>query len=126
MIKKLCFATLALHLTALTLVLIGTSFVFLPFLFRLTSNLEPNKVKMPLLIWALLVPIFLVCLLLAIVNELFAWALRKRKPWAWFASLVLFILYVPSFLIPFSILGLYGLLNAETRSEFGLTKYKKC
>ena len=60
------------------------------------------------------------CLLLAAGIEVVVWGLKRRKFWAWIAGICLFGLYLPSLFLPLGWLGLWGLLDAGSRSEFGI------
>lgn len=60
------------------------------------------------------------CLLLAAGIEVVVWGLKRRKFWAWIAGICLFGLYVPSLFLPLGALGLWGLLDAGSRAEFGI------
>jgi hypothetical protein len=54
----------------------------------------------------------------AIGNELVVRGLKQRKFWAWVTALVL----SAGSILPLGIFGLYGLLAAGSRAEFGLGK----
>ena len=60
------------------------------------------------------------CLLLAAVPEIAAWGIRRRRFWGWIMGLVIFGLYVPSLFLPLGAFGLWGLLDAGSRAEFGI------
>lgn len=60
------------------------------------------------------------CWALSIGVEVVAAGLRRRKFWAWVAGLCVFGMYVPSLFFPLGALGLWGLLDAGSRAEFGM------
>ncbi len=64
--------------------------------------------------------LFVFCLALAVGIEIVNSGLRRRKFWAWVAGLCVFAVYVPSLFIPLGVLGLWGLLDAGSRAEFGI------
>ncbi len=69
-----------------------------------------------------LVAVAVLCLLLATLVEVAAWGIRRRRLWAWILGLVIFGLYIPSLFLPLGALGLWGLLDAGSRVEMGMTK----
>ena len=117
--RKLLFATISLHLASFTMVCLGTFLICLPLIFKLTAAPNAPDVKMPILIWVLLVPIFVASLFLTVVNEILVLGLNRRRKWAWALAVAAFVLYIPTFLFFFGAFGLYGLLNGEVRSMFG-------
>jgi hypothetical protein len=62
-----------------------------------------------------------VCLAIVIGIEFVKNGLRKRKFWAWVAGLCIFGIYLPSLFFPLGALGLWGLLDEGSRSEFGVS-----
>ena len=60
------------------------------------------------------------CLCLAAGVEVIAHGIRKRQFWAWVAGLCVFAVYLPSLFLPLGGLGLWGLLDAGSRAEFGI------
>jgi hypothetical protein len=60
------------------------------------------------------------CLALSIGVEAVAAGLGRRKLWAWVAGLCVFGMYVPSLFLPLGALGLWGLLDAGSRAQFGI------
>jgi len=59
-------------------------------------------------------------LALAAGVEVVAYGIRKRRFWAWIAGLIIFGIYLPSLFLPLGVLGLWGLLAASSRVEFGV------
>ena len=74
----------------------------------------------------LLLPNFFILSVLSIVFGVFfefvIRGLKKRKYWAWVASIIICGVSIPSLLIIPSIIGLITLLNKEVRKEFVLQK----
>jgi hypothetical protein len=60
------------------------------------------------------------CVALSIGVEIVAVGLGRRKLWAWVAGLCVFGTYVPSLFFPLGALGLWGLLDAGSRAQFGI------
>jgi hypothetical protein len=61
-------------------------------------------------------------LLLVALPILLAYGLKRRKRWAWNGSLALFVLYLVGGYLPLGIIGLWGLLDIESRREFGVSQ----
>ncbi len=64
--------------------------------------------------------LILVCLAIIIVIEKVVAGLHRRRFWAWVVALCIFAMYVPSLFLPIGALGLWGLLDSESRTEFGI------
>ena len=60
------------------------------------------------------------CLLLAVIPEIAVWGIHRRRFWAWILGLIIFAIYVPSLFLPLGAFGLWGLLDAGSRAEFGI------
>ena len=105
---KLQLAIVCLHISAGLYLLIGP----LMFLF-----LEGDDIGLGL---ALAGGVFMFCLVLVAGIEVVVYGLHRRKFWAWVAGLCIFGLYLPSLFLPLGALGLWGLLDADTRREFGV------
>jgi hypothetical protein len=58
------------------------------------------------------------CLAMVIGIELVVVGLRRRRFWAWIAGLCVFSMYLPSVFLPLGFLGLWGLLDEGSRTEF--------
>ncbi len=71
---------------------------------------------------AFAVGMFIFCLALVAGIEVVAYGLHRRKHWAWVAGRCIFVIYVPSLFLPLGALGLWGLLDAGSRREFGVGK----
>jgi hypothetical protein len=63
---------------------------------------------------------FVFCMAMAVGVEFVAEGLRRRRFWAWVVGLCIFALYVSSLFLPLGVLGLWGLLDAGSRAEFGI------
>ena len=61
-------------------------------------------------------------LLLVALSVLLAMGLKRRKRWAWNGSLALFLLYLAGGYLPLGIVGLWALLDIESRREFGVSE----
>lgn len=59
-----------------------------------------------------------VSLAVAAGVEVVIYGLRKYKYWGWIAGLILCILYIPSLFFVLGGLGLWGLLDPESKSRF--------
>ena len=64
--------------------------------------------------------LILICVALIIGIEIVAFGLLRRKFWAWVAALCLFGLYLPSLFFPLGAFGMWGVLDAGSRAEFGV------
>lgn len=62
----------------------------------------------------------LFCLFLAVGILFVVRGIKKRKYWAWIAGICICGLYIPSAYFPLGALGLWGLLDAGSREEFGV------
>ncbi len=82
------------------------------------TSLDIGSMAKILSVYATAYTIFL--LAFAIVNELVANAIKKRKFWAWVVGLIIFGLYVPSPFLPLGAFGLWGLLAPGSRQAFGI------
>lgn len=60
------------------------------------------------------------CLLLSVGVEAVVYGLKRRRFWAWVAALCIFGVFVPSVFLPLGALGLWGLLDRDSRQEFGV------
>jgi hypothetical protein len=61
------------------------------------------------------------CATFAIGQEITVWGLKRRQFWAWVSGICLSALIVPTILLPLGGLGLWGLLAAGSRREFGMS-----
>jgi len=105
---KIRLAIVCLHISAGLYLLLG------PLMFVLSEDDDTGLG----LAFALGVLIF--CLVLVAGIEYVVYGLIRRKFWAWVAGLCIFGLYLPSLFLPLGALGLWGLLDAGTRREFGM------
>jgi peptidoglycan/LPS O-acetylase OafA/YrhL len=60
------------------------------------------------------------CLILAVVPQIAALGIRRRRFWGWVLGLIIFGLYIPSIFLPLGAFGLWGLLDAGSRAEMGV------
>lgn len=67
----------------------------------------------------ILFPVGACCIALGLAVVVPALGLLAGKRWAFYVSLVLLLMYVPSAFILFGLFGLYGLLRRDTRRYFG-------
>lgn len=70
-------------------------------------------VAMAVLVGVISVPV-------AVLNFAAAVGLARQRKWAWFVAMGLALLYAPSICLPFGVVMLMALLNAEVRREFGV------
>jgi hypothetical protein len=54
--------------------------------------------------------------------EVVIWGLRQQSFWAWIAGLCLCGLYIPSLFLPLGALALWGLLDGESLTAFGVRR----
>jgi len=105
-------ATLALHI-CIVLYLIGGLLLALS---PLTWDwvMQSDAAQRAGAVWLLA----LICL--GVAGSCFAVSkgLRRRRRWAWTTALVIFIVHLPSPLLPLGALGLFGLLGEGTRARF--------
>ena len=107
MTHKLKFAYVSLHImTGLCLFFVFGAMILLV--------LQDSSQPPGLMEWVVIVMFGMT----AIMNELIVRGLKQRKFWAWVTGLVLFA----GSLLPVGVFGLYGLLAAGSRAEFGLGK----
>ena len=104
---KIRLATTCLHISAVLYVLVGVLFVWLS---RNVDGYERTG--------DVAIGVFSLCLAAGV--EVIAHGIRKRQFWAWVAGLCVFGLYAPSLFLPLGALGLWGLLDAGSRAEFGI------
>jgi len=55
---------------------------------------------------------------IGVVNFVVAFALSKRKPWAWIGALILGGIYAPSICLPFGAVILYALLRPGLKQAY--------
>ena len=106
---KIGLATICLHISAGLYVIVGL--VLFPVF------MSDDETGLGLLF---AVVTLLLCLALASGIEFVVYGLRRRKFWAWVAGLCIFGLYVPSLFLPLGAIGLWGLLDSGSRTEFGV------
>ena len=58
----------------------------------------------------------------AALPAILAFGLQRRKRWAWNGSIGLFALYLVGGYLPLGVVGLWGLLDIESRREFGVSE----
>jgi hypothetical protein len=106
---RIGMAIVCLHISAVLYFLLGGAFAALFFVAEDTP--EGTIVAILMMV---------VCLAFIIGIEFVAYGLKKRKFWAWIAALCIFGLYVPSLFLPLGALGIWGLLDAGSREQFGI------
>jgi Ca2+/Na+ antiporter len=106
---RIQMAVVCLHISALLYVLIGLGLCAILAMENNVKSLIPFSLCVFTMIGALVVAI-----------EVIAYGLTKRKFWAWVAGLIMFGIYVPSLFFPLGALGLWGLLDENSRREFGV------
>lgn len=112
---RIGLATVSLHVSALLYVGIG---IGMPSFFAWLEREDPS---MPGgFAGALGMAMGGLCIVLAVGVEVIAWGVSKRKPWAWFAGLCVFGLYLPSLFFPLGALGMWGLLDKGSREAFAI------
>ena len=104
---KIGLATVCLHISAVLYLIIG--------LLGFPLFMADDGVGLP---FAIALLIF--CLVLIAGIEIVVYGLHRRKFWAWVAGLCIFGVYVPSLFLPLGALGLWGLLDSGSRTEFGV------
>ena len=104
---KIRLATTCLHISAVVYVLFGVLFLWL------SGDLDGYERTGD-------VALAVFCLCLAAGVEVIAHGIKKRRFWAWVAGLCIFAVYLPSIFLPLGGLGLWGLLDAGSRAEFGI------
>ena len=105
---RIGMAIICLHLSALLYLLAGVALL-------LVSSVDEFGMR-----FSGGVIFLLICLALMIGIEIIVYGLKHRKFWAWIAGLCAFGLYLPSLFFPLGALGLWGLLDAGSRREFGI------
>ena len=106
-------ALVCLHISAVLYALLFVIAVFLIFYIPNINENDPYAYYLALI----LMP---VCLSLIIGVEWVARGLRQQKYWAWIIAFCIFILFLPSLLLPLGVFGLWGLLARDTRQAFGI------
>jgi hypothetical protein len=110
---RLGMATTCLHISAALYVLGAVALVGLA-AWGLDDPNAPGPQGLVLVAFALF------CALLAVVPEIAALGIRRRRFWGWVLGLIIFGLYIPSLFLPLGALGLWGLLDAGSRAEMGV------
>lgn len=108
---RIGLATACLHISAVLYLLIGVGF----FVLFMAMPEGTMLLQVPLAVGMLVF-----CLILVVGIEFVVAGLHRRRFWAWVAGLCIFGIYVPSAFLPLGALGLWGLLDAGSREEFGV------
>lgn len=111
MTHRLTMANTCLHISAALYLALGFG------MGPLLTWLDEGEGELPAFLGTFLL---VFCLILAGGIEVVAHGIRRRKFWAWVAGLCIFGLYLPSLFLPLGALGLWGLLDAGSRAEFGV------
>jgi len=125
---KIIFATISLHISAFLYFLVGLGMMalfafWIPFERQASGTLQQHALATDQRNYAELciaLFMFLFCVALVIGIEVVAYGLERRKFWAWIAGMCIFGLYVPSLFLPLRAFGLWGLLDEDSRAEFGV------
>ncbi len=104
-------AILCLRIAAILYVLISAYIIFLSL--TIDDSKIINGVKF------IFVSPTIVFLGIAILNEVVARAIKKRKFWGWVVGIILFGLYIPSPFLPIGGFGMWALLRPDSRKAFG-------
>ena len=105
-------ATLALHICIVLYVMAGLLLALSPLTWDWV--MQSDATQHASAVWLLA----LVCLGVAGLCFAVTKGLRRRRRWAWTTALVIFIVHLPSLLLPAGALGLFGLLSEGTRARF--------
>ncbi|HKB03910.1 MAG TPA: hypothetical protein VKD90_16935 [Gemmataceae bacterium] len=105
---RIGLAIACLHVSAALYLLVG-ALMFSPYLLSDTGPSLPAAIALAAL-----------CLGLSAAAEVIAAGLRRRRLWAWIAGLCVFGMYLPSMFLPLGAVGLWGLLDAGSRAQFGI------
>ena len=106
-------ALVCLHISAVLYLLLGFA---LPVLLTLADGGDLEVATTT----GVSVFLFMFCALIAVGVEIVAYGIHKRRFWGWVAGLIVFGIYAPSLFMPLGALGLWGLLAAGSRAEFGV------
>ena len=106
-----------IHISAVLYLIVG---VGIPFLFAWLNAEFPEEEPEPLGTIGGGIFIFGICLAMIIVVELIASSLRRVSFKGWVAALILFAIYTASLYLPLGVVGLWALLSAGTREQFGI------
>lgn len=112
---KIGLALACLWISALLYLLLG---VLIPI--WMISLVEKEQGSKPPNAWLGGVCMFSICAVLAVAMLVVAWGIQRRKFWGWVAGLCVFGVFLPSAFFPLGALGLWGLLDRGSRSEFGV------
>lgn len=110
--SKLKMTIICLHISTVLYVLVT---IILGFILCSGVGLETNIIMILMAAISLFMIIFI---------EIVVFNLKKYRFWAWVTGIALCGLYIPSIFIVLGGLGLWGLLDNETREKF-ITKEKK-
>jgi len=104
--SKLWLAIGCFHISALVYVALG----FLMFVLFAEES-RPIAIVVAMACWGMGIGV-------GLVN----WGLRQHRFWAWIAGLCLCGVYIPSLFMPLGGLALWGLLDGESLTAFGVRK----
>ncbi|MFH1367587.1 MAG: hypothetical protein ABII64_00535 [Elusimicrobiota bacterium] len=110
MSKKLKYAIISLRISTIIYILIGLAFT----IFLIAGDKETVNAK-----WFVIATIILGIVLVVFVEIVIKY-IKKRRFWAWVAGLCIGGIYLPSLFLPLGIFILLGLLDVNTRREFGI------
>ncbi len=116
--NRISIAIICLHIAAISYLLIFGYLIFHFLNLPKIDVLDQELTVMLKNITSFYIIIISACLGLAILNEVVAKALEKRKFWGWVGGIILFALYIPSPLFPIGGFGLWALLTHNSRKIF--------
>ena len=109
---RLGMAIVCLHISAVLYLLIGV--LMFPLFLSLDDRGDTGMI--------FAVFMFLFCLVLIVGIEFVAAGLANRRYWAWIAGICIFGMYATSLFLPLGALGLWGLLDPDSREEIERTR----
>jgi hypothetical protein len=101
-------AIICLRLSSVFYLLFSTGFLLMAVLSHMYTDLVICSI------------IVIVCIALVAGTEFVARGLKRREYWAWVVGLCIFVIYAPFLFLPIGALGLWGLLDRGSRSDFGI------
>ena len=108
--NRIPIAILCLHIAAILYVIISG------YLFFTSLTINDSKIVDGLIF--IFIIHLIVFLGIAVLNEVVARAIKKRKFWGWVVGIILFGLYIPSPFLPLGVFGLWALLTPNSRKVF--------
>ena len=106
----ICLRINTLLFIALALAAVGIIF-YIP-------NIAEND-PMGLIVMLVIIP---TATIIAGISELTVRGLRRQRNWAWYTALVIMVGILLPLFLPIGVIGLWGLLRAETRQAFAVDR----